>query len=139
MYYWNRDNFEGLLQIAQQLEADKHLNPLGAYCRFRELGLWRDAFQALERYLEETRSFDSSTARLATTQILEINARAHGVHHFLAQPLVKRFLLPTWKRGCGKMQTRVNPCDGSVFSIATENCLRAPYRCARTTFLYERY
>ncbi|ALM85992.1 hypothetical protein ASB57_26290 [Bordetella sp. N] len=101
MYYWNKDNFEGLLQIAQQLEADEHLKPLAAYCRFRELGLRRDAFLALERYLEETRSFDSSTARLATTQILEINARTQGVHHFLAQPLIKRFLLPTleaWMR-----------------------------------------
>ncbi|OWT81122.1 MULTISPECIES: hypothetical protein [unclassified Achromobacter] len=95
MYYWNKDNFEGLLQIAQQLEADEHLKPLAAYCRFREQGLRREAFRALDLYLEASRSFDSATARLAATQILEANALAPSVHHFLAQPLIKRFLLPT--------------------------------------------
>jgi hypothetical protein len=95
MHYWNKDNFEGLLQIAQQLEANEHLKQLAAYCRFRELGIRRDAFRALDLFLEESHSFDSATARLAATQILEINALTQGVHHFLAQPLVKRFLLPT--------------------------------------------
>lgn len=95
MYYWNKDNFEGLLQLAQQLEADECLKPLASYCRFRERGLRRDAFLALELYLDEARSFDSSTARHAAVQILEANARTQGVHQFLAQPLIKRFLLPT--------------------------------------------
>jgi len=95
MYYWNNENFEGLLQLAQQLEANEHLKPLATYCRYRELGLRRDALLVLELYLEESRSFDSSTARLAAVQILEANARTQGVHQFLAQPLIKRFLLPT--------------------------------------------
>lgn len=95
MYYWNKDNFEGLLQLAESFEAQDQLQPLAAYCRFRELGLRRDAFNALEQYLDAARSFERATARSAAVQILEANARTKGVHQFLTQPLINRFLLPT--------------------------------------------
>ncbi|MBN3727952.1 hypothetical protein [Burkholderia sp. Ac-20379] len=95
MYYWNQHNFEGLLQLAHALETNDHLKPLAAYCRFRELGLRRDALLALEQYLEEARAFDSATARLAAVHILEAHARTQGVTQFLTQPLVARFLQPT--------------------------------------------
>ncbi|KVX39867.1 hypothetical protein WL04_09025 [Burkholderia ubonensis] len=95
MYYWNQRNFEGLLKLAEAFDACPELKPLADYCRFREQGLRRYAFAALERFLDASRSFDSTTARRAAIDILEANARTSEAHQFLAQPLTARFLLPT--------------------------------------------
>ena len=95
MYYWNRENFEGLLELSRELDAHPDRAPLANYCRLRDKGLRRDAFSALEQFLEAARSFDSATARAATVEILETNARASRTHQFLTQPLVARFLKPT--------------------------------------------
>ncbi|KVQ95130.1 hypothetical protein WK09_09210 [Burkholderia ubonensis] len=95
MYYWNQHNFEGLLKLAEAFDACPELKPLADYCRFREQGLRRYAFAALERFLDASRSFDSTTARRAAIDILEANARTSEAHQFLAQPLTARFLLPT--------------------------------------------
>ncbi|WP_257010377.1 hypothetical protein [Burkholderia ubonensis] len=95
VYYWNQHNFEGLLKLAETFDACPELKPLADYCRFREQGLRRHAFAALERFLDASRSFDGTTARRAAIDILEANARTSEAHQFLAQPLTARFLLPT--------------------------------------------
>ncbi len=98
MQYWNKPNFEGLLRLSVELDAHPDLEPLASYCRFREQGLRRQAFSELERFLEASRAFDSATASAAAIDILESNARARGVHQFLAQPLVAGFLMPTLRK-----------------------------------------
>ncbi|PCE32605.1 hypothetical protein [Burkholderia ubonensis] len=95
MYYWNQPNFEGLLKLAEEFDAHPDLKPLASYCRFREQGLRRDAFAALEGFLVASRAFDSATARRAAVDILEANARTSEAHQFLTQPLTARFLFPT--------------------------------------------
>jgi hypothetical protein len=95
MHYWNNENFVGLLALSEELDAHPDLKSLASYCRFREKGLRREAFSALEHFLESSRSFDSATARSAAVRILESNARTRGTHQFLTQPLVARFLMPT--------------------------------------------
>jgi hypothetical protein len=97
MHYWNRGNFEGLLQLAAELAADHNLRPLSDYCRHREKGLRREAFAALEHFLVASGSFDNAAARAAAVKILELNARTGEAHQFLTQPLVTRFLTPTLK------------------------------------------
>lgn len=97
MYYWNNDNFEGLLALAESLDAHSDLKPLASYCRYREQGLRREAFSALERFLVASSSFDSAAARRAAIEILEANSRSSKTHQFLTQPLTARFLVPTLK------------------------------------------
>lgn len=95
MWYWNKRNFEGLSNLAQELDSHPNLTALATYCRLREKGLRREAFSALEAFLIGTRSFDIAAARSAAVAILEANARASGTRQFLTQPLISRFLLPT--------------------------------------------
>lgn len=95
MYYWNKTNFEGLLSLADSLDAHPELGPIAGYCRYREQGLRREAFAELERFLVASRSFDSVTARGAALEILEANARIPESHQFLTHPLTARFLEPT--------------------------------------------
>jgi hypothetical protein len=95
MYYWNRPNFEGLSKLAEELDGDAHLRLVASYCRYRQKGLRREAFSALEQFLVAARSFDTAAARAATAKILELNARTSEVHQFLTHPLLTRFLVPT--------------------------------------------
>ncbi|MDR2709941.1 MAG: hypothetical protein LBB65_01140 [Burkholderiales bacterium] len=95
MHYWNQDNFEGLLKLAQVFEGDVELKLLASYCRLREQGLRRNAFAKLEEFLTATSSFDNATARRVTIKILESNARTQRAHQFITQPLVTLFLEPT--------------------------------------------
>ncbi|MCK1640140.1 hypothetical protein IVA95_21675 [Bradyrhizobium sp. 157] len=95
MHYWNKQNFEGLSKLSEELDANPNLTALASYCRFREKGLRREALSALEDFLLAARSFDSAVARSAVVTILEANARTSGTHQFLTQPLVTRFLVPT--------------------------------------------
>ncbi|WP_338698512.1 hypothetical protein V5279_14895 [Bradyrhizobium sp. 26S5] len=95
MHYWNRANFEGLLELSKQLDVHPNLTSLASYCRLREKGMRREAFSALEQFLALTQSIDSASARSAAVAILELNARTRDAHQFLTQPLITRFLVPT--------------------------------------------
>jgi hypothetical protein len=95
MHYWNKQNFEGLLKLSEELDAYPDLRPLASYCRFREQGLRREAFSALKQFLLASRSFSNSAARSAAVEILEADARTLDAHQFLSQPLLAQFLIPT--------------------------------------------
>jgi hypothetical protein len=95
MHYWNKDNFEGLAELARDLKTHDGCNQLAEYCRLRHTGLRREAFAALERFLAEAKAWEPATARATANAILELRARMPQAHQFLTQPLLERFLLPT--------------------------------------------
>ena len=39
MYYWNKDNFEGLLEIAEEFKSRSGYDLFAEYCLLREKGL----------------------------------------------------------------------------------------------------
>ena len=101
MYYWNRDNFDGLAQLASALREHSELLLLAEYCRAREQGLRRQALASLDAFLDASAAWKAETARAACRTILELHARTPAAHQFLAQPLLVRFILPTldeWTR-----------------------------------------
>lgn len=95
MYYWNKSNFEGLLKLADEFDKFTELQLLANYCRLREQGLRRSAFQTLDAFLEASHTFNESTARITAVKILESNALTTEAHQFLTQPLMTQFLNPT--------------------------------------------
>lgn len=98
MYYWNQDNFDGLIQVADALNDSPLTVLLAEYCRLRECGLRRDAFRALDKFISSAKTWDSSIARAVAQQILELNARTPEAHQFLSQPLLTGFLKPTLEK-----------------------------------------
>jgi hypothetical protein len=101
VYYWNKDNFESLLELADALAADPQLVLLAEYCKLREKGLRRQAFAALDEFLTETTRWDSSSARSRALAVLNLHLETQEAHQFLSQPLLGRFLLPVlaaWHR-----------------------------------------
>ncbi len=94
MHYWNKVNFESLLQLAEALSSDERLSSLAEYCRCRERGLRREAFTALEQFLAAASHWESSDARRICQTVLELHARTPEAHQFLTQPLSTRFVFP---------------------------------------------
>ena len=54
----------------------------------------RQAFAALERFLDEASSWELADRREICEEILELHARTPEAHQFLSQPILSRFLLP---------------------------------------------
>ena len=103
MYYWNKDNFEGLLQVAGALESVPQLAPLAEYCRLRERGLRKQAFAALRKFLSDAKTWVPEHARERVVTIVELHARIPKAHTFMSNPLWEQLVLPvleTWVREC---------------------------------------
>lgn len=95
MYYWNRDNFEGLLDLADALEdRSSDFELLSSYCRHRENGLRKEAFEALRQFLDASRLWADNVARDKCQAILELQSLVPNVHQFLSQPLMAQFVDP---------------------------------------------
>ena len=84
-----------MTQLAVALGAHRRLESLAEYCRYRERGLRKQAFVALETFLQTSAEWDVDVARSQCRTILELQ-EVHGeAHHFLTHPLRTRFILPT--------------------------------------------
>ena len=97
MHYWNRDNFEGLAQLAEELRSNARLHELARYCELREQGLRGEAFEALDRFLDVTLSSAVDVQREVALLVLGAHARIAAAHQFLSHPLRQRLLDPVLK------------------------------------------
>lgn len=94
MWYWNKDNFASLAQLAEELKNTPELAKLADYCSLREKGLRKQAMAALRAFLQECADFPKERRLALAAHLLELHWRAPGAHQFLAQPLIDGFLLP---------------------------------------------
>lgn len=93
MWYWNQANFECLAEAAAALTGHE-LGHLAEYCRMRERGLRKEAFQQLQLFLDEARQWDANRSRQTCVLILEVDARLTGLHGLLTFPLTQQFVFP---------------------------------------------
>lgn len=99
MHYWNRDNFEGLLDLADAFESNSlDFDLLSRYCRYRENGRRKEAFEALREFLNNNKPWIDSVAREKCQTILELQSLVPGVHQFLSQPLMTQFIDPVLEK-----------------------------------------
>ena len=63
MYYWNKDNFEGLEAIARSLQESTDVKDFSDYCRLRAEGLRKQAFEALSRFLLQALNWEFEKRR----------------------------------------------------------------------------
>ncbi len=100
MRYWNQDNFEGLIQVADTLEADPRMVALADYCRKREAGMRKDAFRSLSVFLEQVKQLSDEEKDEIVDRILDLDFR-HKSHQFLSQPIWNNLITPTLDRWKG--------------------------------------
>lgn len=93
MYYWNQDNFEGLLAVAGEADV-RGYSSFAEYCRLREAGLRTKALSALSRFLEQQQDRGETARREAATWIAKMALSHPDVHHLRVQPLWSEFVVP---------------------------------------------
>lgn len=95
MYYWNKENFEGLLELADELKKTPELSELGEYCVLREKGLRSRALAQLDQFLNKAALWDQNLARCNVLIVLQADARTSEAHQFMTHPLMTRLIYPT--------------------------------------------
>jgi hypothetical protein len=103
MHYWNKDNFEGLLDLARELGQIPELALLSEYCVLREKGLRKQALNRLNEFLDTASSWEVESARRLVLSILSADARTPEAHQFMSHPLVERLIFPVleqWRSDC---------------------------------------
>ncbi len=100
MWFWNRDNFEALTQVAE-LAEERGLPGLAEYCRLRIRGFRRQALDALRAFGAEQRARPGTEARAIADWIMCVQSDNLRADLLLAQPLWPVFLGPVfeeWRR-----------------------------------------
>lgn len=109
VHHWNRDNLEGLAQLAAELRIDERLQDLARYCELRKRGLRAEAFEALDRFLSAMLVSSVEVQRELTLRVLNAHARTAAAHQFLSHPLRQRLLEPVLKAWCESEPDNVTP------------------------------
>ena len=98
IHYWNKNNFESLIQIAAQLRKTKELVRLAEYCELREKGLRKHALAAVRRFLDESAALAEERKLELAISLLELHWAIPEAHQFLTHPLQHEFILPTLRK-----------------------------------------
>lgn len=87
MWYWNSESFEGLKSVYDNLKGNpKYLN-YANYCKFKEQGLRKQAFNFLNEFISSAVNWDLKE-RYCFVEILMniLNSNPH-IHGLIPQPL----------------------------------------------------
>jgi hypothetical protein len=95
MYYWNKDNFEGLEAIARSLQESTDVKDFSDYCRLRAEGLRKQAFGALTRFLFQALNWEFEKRRDFVDWLLTVQYNNPKIHQLIPHPLVKKLVEPT--------------------------------------------
>lgn len=101
MWYWRKDNFVGLQQVAAHLATEPNLKHLSDYYSLRERGQRREAFASLEKFLIEAESWNVQQRREFVCWLMETHRANPKICDLIPHPLEKRLVLRTlaqWQR-----------------------------------------
>jgi hypothetical protein len=95
MYYWNKDNLEGLEDIVRSLRDSTDVKDFSDYCRLRVEGLRKQAFGALTRFLSQALNWEFEKRRDFVDWLLTFQYNNPKVHQIIPHPLMKKLIEPT--------------------------------------------
>ncbi len=81
MYFWNKDNFEGLKQIGEHYASHPNLSFYGEYCLSKEKGLKKAANQATQHLLSHLNQLPLATQRQLGLELSYLYIKHSGVSH----------------------------------------------------------
>lgn len=87
MYYWNKDNFEGLMDIAEEFKKKDGYELFAEYCELREKGLKKQAVSTTRKFVEQQRSTDLLNQRVVAVCLAELCFWRSDVHQLMPHPL----------------------------------------------------
>jgi len=92
MHYWNKDNFEGLAAIAEDLRGDDFHTPIARYCDLRQQGLRKPALLVLHEFVSASKAWSFQDRRTTADRLLLMWQNHPFVHQLLPQPLIEGFV-----------------------------------------------
>jgi hypothetical protein len=95
MWYWNQQNFEGLLTVADALAVEPNWSDFAEYCRLREAGRRKEALKAIEQLVFASGLWSRVERRRFVAWILDAQLRLPEVHQLVVEPLRRNLILPT--------------------------------------------
>ncbi len=109
MWYWNQQNFEGLISVADSIADQPQWKLFAQYCRLREQGLRPQALQAITRLIAEAASWTENARRQFADWIFATSLRIPEVHQLIPTPLKQQLLVPTLLRWAASESSNGTP------------------------------
>ncbi|MGL5486535.1 MAG: hypothetical protein ACRDC6_09625 [Shewanella sp.] len=98
MYYWNRDNFEGLKAVGDKYSALEGYELFGKYCLQKEQGLKKQANATVNEFVTRCKNQPLAEQRMIAVELLSLGYWNREIHQLLAYPVIAflKELLAQW-------------------------------------------
>ena len=100
MYYWNRNNFEGLKNIGQYYLSKNGYDGFADYCLLMEQGLRKRAFVQLAQFIEQAKSLSVAEQRVLACDLAGLAFDNSGVVHQLSPQPLDKYLAGVFRTWC---------------------------------------
>ena len=100
MWYWNKENFEGLQQLAAQMRTTPGCEKFADYCDQRSRGLRKPALKILDEFLQVFDSWNEADRRIWADSLMRLHLNHAEVHQLIAHPLEIKliFTFESWAK-----------------------------------------
>ena len=95
MYYWRKNNYEGLLEVASSLEDETELHLYAQYCRLRENGLRKQALSQLKEFIEIAELWNINQRYEFVDRLYWIKENNSEIYDLIPHPLHVAIVEPT--------------------------------------------
>lgn len=109
MWYWNQQNFEGLIAVADSIADQPQWILFAQFCRLREKGLRPQSLQAIAELIDEAAGWTDHARRQFTHWIYSTSVRNPEVHQLVPTPLNQQLLIPTLQEWAASEPSNATP------------------------------
>lgn len=109
MWYWNKQNFESLVAVADSIANQPQWSLFAQYCRLREKGLRPQSLQAIAQLIDEAATWTVHERRQFVDWLYETSLRNPKAHQLIPTPLNQQLLVPTLKEWVASEPSNATP------------------------------
>lgn len=109
MWYWNQQNFEGLIAVADSIAGQPQWILFARYCRLREQGLRSQSLQNIKQLIAEAAGWSDHARRQFADWIYSTSLRNPEVHQLIPTPLNRQLLVPTLQEWAASEPSNATP------------------------------
>lgn len=98
MYYWNKDNFEGLKSVGEKYSSKEGYELFGKYCLKKESGLKKQANSSIKEFISDVKHRSIQEQRNIAEELSALGFWNGEIHQLLSYPLVEflKVVLENW-------------------------------------------
>lgn len=95
MYYWRESSFNGLRELADQLQSEPDLEMYVSYLRLREQGLRKQSLRSLSQFISKAIAWDFERRRDFVDRVCLFHHQRQAFSDVIPHPLKQDLILPT--------------------------------------------